>query len=352
MFVAQRRSRRPEQECRLPDRPRRLASSVCSSSSRDGLVGQKLNDQPDRDPGAPARGPVVPPRSVRGQRWAGVPSTTTSGDVRGVVLRRQCLFTRPGHQQREPLDRPARSRREPDGPDARPAGRGLTASNTDYLSPRLLGVHRLRHSRRAGGIPPPGLQRRAGAQRRAARSTAAVPDRSPRPTHRHDASTDRAPGRHHAVPPVRGHRVRPVRLLLARLYPHRFDHRHHHRRQHGAPSTATISRSAAAVRRQPVRRRPGDADSQQQVTPPMATPASRYDADRRSRSRAPGRSACRTMRHRNTPPRSSPTATRPAARQHRRPDPPDPAQRRGHRLRRELQHLAAPGFDQLHRIRA
>ena len=132
---------------------------------------------------------------------AGSGIATTNGTFAGALLQRQRLLPRPGDQQRHAAQGGLADRDDPgndrgDGRDER----GLPLAG-------LLGLHRLRHAARAE-FPPAGLQRRARVERR-------VADRSGHLRPRHLAHARSDADRQHRSPAVRGHLLRPVRLLLA-----------------------------------------------------------------------------------------------------------------------------------------
>ena len=142
---------------------------------------------------------------------------------------------------------------------------GLTDANNEYASPVYSAYTDFGTPAGPGHRSGAGLQRRAGHRRGRAVDRAAGDHNH---HHRADARPDAR--RDHAVPPVRRHRVRPVWLLLARAPPdHHDDQRRHH-----------VGDRLPRVRRQPVRRRPGDRPRGDGDAPRTAS------ARRRSRSRS------------------------------------------------------------------
>ena len=215
---------------------------------------------------------------------------------------------------------------------------GLTAANSDYTSTDLLDLHRFRHARRRSDPGNAGLQRHPGLRRRAVDRQAV----SRRPTST-GSRLDRQPrsrGRHHAVPPVREHRLRPVRLLLAErgADSRRLDH---HRRDrlddvHSGQCANPLIAGSLFV---------SDLASglYVTVTPLAPLPTTPILVPVQGSGPIGVTTDCR----RATSSRSSPTATRPTAPTTRRPDHPRLAQRHGEHVRLWLRHQRRTGLHQL-----
>ena len=255
----QRRPLRPEQEHHLPDRPQRHADRRLHPDDRRAFVDE-VQPQPHGDPGPAGAGPVVPERADRRQRdqldlAARSPRSTSTRAVYspGQVISNSTLPT--GVTQTD-LGVPVVTHvltnhehgRDDAAVDTGPIV-GLTA-RTPTTTTRSSRSSPTSARRPAGGIPAaPGYSGVQGSdgdlligQDRRQRRTLAA-----RRIDRHAA------GGHHAVPPVRGHRLRPVRLLLAGRRPDG----HERPRPAAAATTSYTLQRTADLRRQPLRQRPG-----------------------------------------------------------------------------------------------
>ena len=235
----ERRPLRPDQERGLPDRPRRHVPGGVRPFT-DGAVGSEVQREPERDPRARRRrtrpsSAACSPAAAQGR---------TTREPLGPLLRRQRLL--PGQNLSTGARLPTGV--DPDRPGTPGPITGLTASNPDYLS-RVYSTFTDFGTPAAPGIEATtGLQRRPGDQRRAPHQRRRLPgahDLAATSTDTHDHRP--LPRRDERLPPVRGHRLRPVRLLLPGG-----QHRRRPATNHGsdggpAPGPATAAQAPAVT---------------------------------------------------------------------------------------------------------